>query len=63
MSAVSEAQLEEVRLERDHVQAQLHSAQQQIESCRTAMQVHRYINVYLTLPDDLISFGNDMIVY
>lgn len=54
MSAVSEAQLEEVRLERDHVQAQLHSAQQQIESCRTSMQVHtcRYINVYLTLPDD-----------
>ena len=39
MSAVSEAQLEEMRLEKEHVQAQLHSAQQQIDSSRTTMQV------------------------
>ena len=38
-SAVSEAQLEEMRLEKEHVQAQLHSARQQIEACKTAMQV------------------------
>ena len=40
MSAVSEAQLEEMRLEKEHVQAQLHTAQQQMESCRTTMQVY-----------------------
>lgn len=54
MSALSEAQLEEMRLEKEHIQAQLHSAQQQIESSRTAMQVCMY--VCMTLPDCRIDF-------
>ena len=43
---MSEAQLEEMRLEKEHVQAQLHSAQQQIESCRTAMQVRLHVHMH-----------------
>ena len=38
-NAISEAQLEEMRVEKEHVQAQLLTAQQQLELCKATMQV------------------------
>lgn len=39
MGVVSEAQLEEVRLEKEHLQAQLDSALHSVDSLRTELQV------------------------
>ena len=40
--AANEAKLEEVSLEKKHLQAQLNSAHQQIEALRTDIQVRMY---------------------